>query len=319
MVVPQENRENMKQLHDDFLAFKKEEIGQEFQVLRKNGKLIHIYASAGILEDIVGGPYKITTISDISELVQAREVQKEQERMLVQQSKLAAVGEMIGNIAHQWRQPLNVINCTTLDIKLKKDMHQMNDDFMERSLQNIEKLTEQMSETINDFMNFYKPDKKKSLFNLYDSIMNVYKIIATQLLQEQISFSLNIDKDIQIYGTKNELQQIILNIFSNSKDAFANQKINNKQLSIYYTKKDNRSHLCIEDNAGGIEPELLEKIFLPYFTTKEEMNGTGIGLYMSAMIASNSFSGTLSAQNITNNNKRIGVRFILDFPIKKDL
>lgn len=318
MVVPKEHQTLMQKLHDDFLIHRNViEIGSEWEVVRKDGERIWIYASAGILDGIIGGPYKITTVSDVTELVLARKKEKDQNAMLVQQSKLAAMGEMIGNIAHQWRQPLNVINCTTLDIKMQKDMKRLSDEKLEKSLVEIENLTEQMSETINDFMNFYNPNKQKKSFLLYGTILFAYKIISPQLKSNKITLSLNIDETLLVYGPPSELQQVILNLISNTKDAFIEREIENRQLSIYSTQDDNFIYLCVQDNAGGIEESIMERIFEPYFTTKESLNGTGIGLYMSAMILRKSFGGDIKVENIRFEGKSIGAKFTIIFPKEK--
>lgn len=318
LVVPHEHKAFMRQLHDDFLLHGKEELGNEWDVIRKDGKKLHIYASAGILENIVGGPYKITTISDVTELVESRKVQQEQEALLIQQSKLAAMGEMLGHIAHQWRQPLNVINCTTLDIKLRNDMGDLNDESLNKGLLNIESLTDQMSQTINDFMDFYKPDKHKREFLLYEVILNAYKIVAPQIKSHKITLSLRVDESMMLYGSPGELQQVILNLMTNAKDAFVMAKVENRQLSIG-TKEDGESIVVyIEDNAGGINESLHQRIFEPYFTTKSEMGGTGIGLYMCSMIMKQSFGGDIRVENIKNETLRLGARFILSFPKRRE-
>lgn len=316
IVVPLENQAMMQKLHDDFLLHHREELALEWEVVRKDGKRIHIYASAGILENIIGGPYKITTISDITEMVEGKKLQKEQESLLVQQSKLAAMGEMIGHIAHQWRQPLNVINCTTLDMKLQKDLDSLSDEKLANALLSIEALTDSMSETINDFMNFYRPDKHKRKFSLLDMTSQVYKIIAPQLKNDKIELSLNIDKSIELFGPSSELQQVILNLISNAKDAFLTKQIENKQICLCALIKGTTTFFYIEDNAGGIKETLLEKIFEPYFTTKESLNGSGIGLYMSAMIIKQSFGGSILVDNIVHNDVIMGARFTLEFPQK---
>ena len=318
MVVPNEYKVFMRQLHDDFIIHRKEELGNEWDVVRKDGQKLHIYASAGILENIIGGPYKITTISDVTELVESRKVQQEQETLLIQQSKLAAMGEMLGHIAHQWRQPLNVINCTTLDVKLKKDMGDLDDASLNKALLNIESLTDQMSETINDFMNFYKPDKFKREFSLYEVILNAYKIIAPQIKSHKITLSLRVDEGITLYGSPGELQQVVLNLMTNAKDAFLMTKTQNKQLSIGAKEDNDTIFVYIEDNAGGIKEELHQRIFEPYFTTKTDMGGTGIGLYMCSMIMKQSFCGDIRVENIINEIVCLGARFILSFPKRRE-
>lgn len=315
MMVSPEHKTMMQKMHDDFLIHRSiVELGCEWEVVRKNGEYIWIYASAGILDGIVGGPYKITTVSDVTELVLARRKEKDQNVMLVQQSKLAAMGEMIGHIAHQWRQPLNVINCMTLDIKMQNDMKRLSDEKLEKSLLEIENLTEQMSETINDFMNFYKPNKQKKSFLLYETILFAYKIISPQLKNDKINLSLKINEQLSIYGSPSELQQVILNLIFNAKDAFFERSIDNKQLSIFSDEDENFIYLCVQDNAGGIAESLLERIFEPYFTTKESLNGTGIGLYMSAMILKKSFGGDVRVENIFQEGKSIGAKFTVIFP-----
>ena len=319
IVVPPEHRAFMRELHDEFLINHKDELGNEWDVVRKDGRKLHIYASAGILENIIGGPYKITTISDVTELVESRKVQQEQETLLIQQSKLAAMGEMLGHIAHQWRQPLNVINCTTLDIKLKKDMGDLDDASLNKALLNIESLTDQMSETINDFMNFYKPDKLKREFSLYEVILNAYKIIAPQIKSHKITLSLRVDEGTILYGSPGELQQVMLNLITNTKDAFLMTKTPNKQLSIGAKEEHESVVVYFEDNAGGIKESLHQRIFEPYFTTKTEMGGTGIGLYMCSMIMKQSFGGDIRVENIMNETMSVGARFVLTFPKRRDV
>jgi two-component system CheB/CheR fusion protein len=314
MVVPPEHHKELKALHDEFLLLRIEELGTEWEVVRKDGKRIQIYASAGILENIVGGPYKITTISDITEMIQARKMQQEQEALLIQQSKLAAMGEMLGHIAHQWRQPLNVINCTTLDIRLKKDMQVLSDEALDKSLFSIETLTDQMSETINDFMSFYKPDKEKRLFSLYESIANASKIIAAQLGSYKITLLIHVDEAIVIYGCAGEFQQVILNLLTNAKDAFISQEATQRKIIISAKAEDEQVIIHFEDNAGGIDEAILPKIFEPYFTTKVHSGGTGIGLYMSSMIIKQTFKGTLEVNNICNESKILGARFTIVLP-----
>jgi len=314
MVVPPEYREKLKALHDDFLRLKLEELGMEWEVIRKDGERIHIYASAGILENIVGGPYKITTVSDITELVHARKLQQEQEALLIQQSKMAAMGEMLGHIAHQWRQPLNVINCTTLDIKMKKEMSLLGDDVLNKSLMNIETLTDQMSETINDFMDFYKPDKQKREFSLYESIKNAHKIIEAQLKSYKITLLIYVDESAIIFGCAGEFQQVILNLLTNAKDAFVSQESEHRKIVISSKDEKECLRLYVEDNAGGIDEAILQKIFEPYFTTKMHSGGTGIGLYMSSMIIKQTFKGTLEVNNICNESKNLGARFTITLP-----
>lgn len=315
-VVPEKNRELLKKLHDDFLLSSNIECLREWEVQRKDGEYIHILASAGKLEHIVGGPYKITTVTDVSEAHKMRELQQKQEAMLIQQSKLAAMGEMLGAIAHQWRQPLNVINCTTLDMKLKKSMGHLDDTILEKSIAKLENLTQEMSRTIEDFMNFFKPDKDIASINIANSIYYTMKIFSAQFKNHNIRVDIDVDDSLHVRGVEGELKQVFLNMLSNSKDAFAEQKNEEKLISIVAKKEEDTICIMIEDSAGGIPENIIMKIFDPYFTTKSHQQGTGIGLYMSSLIISNTFGGKISAENIYNqNNKRIGVKFTITLPI----
>ncbi|WP_263833884.1 PAS domain-containing sensor histidine kinase [Sulfurospirillum oryzae] len=313
MIIPEENHDNLHVDNDSFLTQRKLH-NDEYEAIRKDGKRIFVYASEGILDHIIGGPYKITTISDITEMVESRKLQKEQEAMLIQQNKLAAMGEMIGHIAHQWRQPLNVMNITTLDLKFKQELGSLNDEKLKSALGVIESLTEQMSNTINDFMNFYKPNKDKKDFSLYETVLYATNIIAPQLKHEAISLSLNIDSKLRLHGLANELQQVILNLITNAKDAFASKDLETKQICVVAWSSNDGISLCVEDNAGGIDEALLERIFEPYFTTKGQMQGSGIGLYICSMIMKESFGGRIKVENISYEDDVIGARFILEFP-----
>jgi PAS domain S-box-containing protein len=300
--------------HDTFFNHTAMAYTGEIESLRKDGKQIYVYMTEGLLEELIGGPYKIMTVFDVTALVEARRIQKEQEAMLVQQNKLAAMGEMIGHIAHQWRQPLNVLNLITSDLKLKQELGSLSDAKLLAGLDTIEALSEQMSTTVNDFMNFYKPNKEKKAFSLYESVLYATTIAEVQLKNEGISLAINIDPTLNVYGLANELQQVILNLLTNAKDAFRNTKIEPKQICLVAWSNEEGVYLCVEDNAGGIEESLLERIFEPYFTTKEKMQGSGIGLYICSMILKESFGGCIRVENITYEGSPIGARFIMVFP-----
>lgn len=314
IVVPPESQSLMKSLHHQFMNETLSEFSNEWEIIRKDGTRIFVYASIGLLKDIVGGPYKMTTIFDITPMIEARRVQKEHEAMLVQQNKLAAMGELIGHIAHQWRQPLNVINLTTLDMKCKLSFGNLDEAILETSLDTIGRITDQMSQTIDDFMNFYKPNKEKRDFALCETIEYALNIVAKQLEAEGITLSLNLDRTLSVYGLGSELQQVVLNLIANAKDAFKHKALLTKQICIVVTQTSDATELWIEDNAGGIDESIKERIFEPYFTTKGQMHGSGIGLYISSMIMRQSFEGAVRMENIYHGHERIGARFILSFP-----
>lgn len=313
LLVPEVLHEITQAHHETFLRHEAIAYNGEMESLCKGGKRIYVYATEGLLEQIIGGPYKIMTVFDITLMVEARRVQKEQEAMLVQQNKLAAMGEMIGHIAHQWRQPLNVMNMTTLDLKFKQELGSLSDEKLKSALDIMESLSEQMSSTISDFMNFYTPGKEKKEFSLYETVLYATHIVDVQLQNVGISLSLNIDPALKVHGLANELQQVVLNLLTNAKDAFTNKSIEPKQICLVAWESEEGVNLCVEDNAGGIDEGLLERIFEPYFTTKGKMQGSGIGLYICSMIMTQSFGGRIRVENITHENATIGARFILEF------
>jgi PAS domain S-box-containing protein len=227
---------------------------------------------------------------------------RKKEQLLIQQSKLATMGEMIGHIAHQWRQPLNALS-------IQKDI--IIDDYYENRLTDEEidsfekdtnELIQYMSKTIDDFRNFFIPSKKKVSFELVDSIWSVVNIIDAQLKNHHITLTINnnTNEDIQIEGYPNEFKQVVINIINNAKDAIINRQeikeIKEGKIEINITK-DTKTHITIQDNGGGVPDEILHKVFEPYFTTKFQSKGTGLGLYMSKTIIEINMGGTLMVQN----------------------
>jgi signal transduction histidine kinase len=226
---------------------------------------------------------------------------RQKDQLLIQQSKLASMGEMMGNIAHQWRQPLNIIS-------LKKDIlvdkyydKQLSDDLVEEFEDDVDNTVQYMSKTIDDFRNFFSPSRQKELFSLKKAIDDSLNIIKASLINNYIKIIVEIEKDCFVNGYKNEFQQVLLNIINNSKDAIlsAREKKTIKEgiVRIIVLDKEDEVFIDICDNAGGIPDDIIEKIFEPYFTTKFKSKGTGIGLYMSKMIIENSMHGYIFATN----------------------
>ncbi|MDN5101959.1 PAS domain-containing sensor histidine kinase [Aliarcobacter butzleri] len=232
-----------------------------------------------------------------------------QQHMIMQQNKLAQMGEMIENIAHQWRQPLAQINSSIILIDAILEKHNFKDTLVENKLTEIESLTSYMSKTISDFKNFFNPNKKKTIFNVEEAIQKASDILKGLINSHHIQLEMNIEKDLEINSYLGELQQVILIIINNSIDAFINMNIHFPKILINaYT--DNESLVIhIEDNALGINSDLLDKIFEPYFTTKHKAQGTGLGLYIAKMIVENSLLGFLSVEN-----KQNGACFTIKIP-----
>ncbi|MCG3679914.1 PAS domain-containing sensor histidine kinase [Aliarcobacter butzleri] len=223
-----------------------------------------------------------------------------QQHMIMQQNKLAQMGEMIENIAHQWRQPLAQINSSIILIDAILEKHNFKDTLVENKLTEIESLTSYMSKTISDFKNFFNPNKKKTIFNVEEAIQKANDVLKGLINSHHIQIEINIEKDLKINSYLGELQQVILIIINNAIDALIHMNIHFPEILINaYT--DNESLVIhIEDNALGINSDLLDKIFEPYFTTKHKAQGTGLGLYIAKMIVENSLLGFLSVENKQN-------------------
>ncbi len=240
--------------------------------------------------------YKLNKINENLKETIEHEVNKnrEKEKQLLQQSKLAQMGDMVSMIAHQWRQPLNAISATGINLSLLSSMNMLEDKKVQESGEFIQEQTQKMSKTIDTFMNFVKPAKEAKEFKLSHTVDAVTQIMRTQLVNHNIKVTIESkDKDISIVGYEDLLEQVIINLFANARDAFEEQTLEEKYINITIDMKNSIPIITIEDNAGGIPKDIEDKIFNPYFTTKEQGKGTGIGLYMSMDIMKKSFGGDL--------------------------
>jgi two-component system, NtrC family, C4-dicarboxylate transport sensor histidine kinase DctB len=235
------------------------------------------------------------------------------EQLLIQQSKLASLGEMIGNIAHQWRQPLNTLGLVVQNIHFTYKEDGLNDEFMDKSLNKVNLLTQNMSKTIDDFRNFFKPDKERENFNLNDLTKDTLALVEASFEHSGIKINTLDNSEVFIYGFRNEFSQTLINILNNAKDAIIDKNIEKPEVNIEIGLDNNYSFIKIKDNAGGIPSNIFDKIFDPYFTTKEEGKGTGIGLYMAKIIIEQNMKGKLEVKNINN-----GVEFTIKIPVYKN-
>jgi signal transduction histidine kinase len=242
----------------------------------------------------------------------SKEVQKayDQEQILMQKSKFISMGEMISNIAHQWRQPISELSSIFMNIQLRYDTKKLDNNFMTQKTQEIEHILEYMSNTIDDFRSFFKPNKKKTKFKISKMINSAIGIIGSTLKNNNIKVVFNIDENLEIYNLENELEQVVLNIITNAKDVLASNKVTNPKIIINAIKESKNIKISILDNGGGIQNELLDKIFEPYFTTKDDTQGTGLGLYMAKIICEKNMNAKI---NVTNIDK--GVKFCIILPL----
>ncbi|MGJ0493737.1 PAS domain-containing sensor histidine kinase [Aliarcobacter cryaerophilus] len=244
---------------------------------------------------------------DITNEVLLQKELEEKQKIIFLQSRMASLGQMLGNIAHQWRQPLTELNLSLFN--LKKAFENRNQKEFENLYSNSKNLILGMSNTIEEFTNFFSPQKQKERFLLNQSINEALKILNRVLEEENISIKFDIVKDLEIFGLKNELTQVLLNLINNSKDAFIQKNITKKEIVFKTYKKDDFIVFEYIDNAQGLNKELFDKIYEPYFTTKHQSSGTGLGLFICKIIIENSFEGEIMHENIEN-----GLKFTLKFP-----
>ena len=260
-----------------------------------------------VLQEALKQNYEIQQHLELAnkELNKLRKKVEEQQGIMIEQQKLAAMGEMIGNIAHQWRQPLNALGLVLQNIKKAYERDRLDEAYLEKAVTKGKMLTTKMSSTIDDFRNLVKSEKLKEHFKLREVIDEVISMVEASLKNHNIELELNCN-DIEIYSYPNELFQVIVNLVNNSKDAFVD---NNKGgfIKINCYEKDDFVFIDVIDSAGGIPFENPNKVFEPYFTTKDK--GTGIGLYMSKMIIEKDMAGILSVENVEN-----GAKFSIKLP-----
>ena len=226
--------------------------------------------------------------------------EKIKDDILIQQSKMASMGEMIENIAHQYRQPLMEIS--TLLINTEAKIKLLGSVTSSDTLDMIDKsnfILKYLSQTIDDFKNFFTEDKPNSDFFVSEAISDCVNIMKNSLMDENIKLNIIIKNNTSLYGVKNEYTQVLINIISNAKEAIVLNNIKNGQIDIKIYTKDDQNILEITDNAGGIKCEPKDKIFDPFFTYQKK-NGTGIGLFMSKLIIENNMNGSLNVSNKNN-------------------
>ena len=245
---------------------------------------------------------------NLENLVKA-EIKKNEEKtkMLFLQSRLASMGEMIANIAHQWRQPLNELSITLF--KLKEGV-KANERF-EAGYEHAKRVIKGMSQTIEDFRNFFNVEREKEAFLPSAAIENALKMVQGTYEKEGIDVNLELRSEGRIYGFESQLCQAVIILLSNAKDALANKK-SDKKVTLSLETKDKFVIIRVTDNAGGIKEEIMDKIFEPYFTTKHPSLGTGIGLYMLKSIAKN-HGGSAGAKNV-----KFGAEFEIKLPLKDE-
>lgn len=223
---------------------------------------------------------------------------QEKELLLMQQSRLAAMGEMIGNIAHQWRQPLNRLGLLVQDILVTSEAGMIDRSYLEEHVEKTMETIHHMSQTVEDFRNFFKPDKEKTTFRVIDAIATTMSLLQEGLRPLQVETIIEQVGEPVVIGYPNEYSQVLINIIGNAKDAFASRRTKSPVLRFSAWTAEGTTFLTITDNAGGIPQEIMSSIFEPYFSTKGPKEGTGLGLYMSRMIVERNMKGSLAVRNV---------------------
>jgi len=236
--------------------------------------------------------------------------EREKDKILTEQSRLASMGEMIEQIAHQWRQPLNDLGLLNQNLYFKHQLNTLEEDDFLKTHDSIENSIKYMSDTIDDFRNYYKSDKEEKTYQLYSAIENILAIVRPTLEHSGIKVTLKLDETVNVHNVQNELQQVLLIILNNAKDAMITNETKDKQITIEVASDEENAYINIGDNGGGVADEIKTKIYDPYFTTKFAGQGTGIGLYMSKIIIEKNMKGYLSVKNIAD-----GACFTVKLPL----
>ncbi|WP_373001356.1 response regulator [Sulfurimonas sp.] len=257
------------------------------------------------------------------EIVKITKEKQDQEQMLIQQSKLAQTGEMISMISHQWRQPLSSITTTLSGLKTRLDLGIYDDeenpilsitsDF-NKAFDKIENMAIFLSKTVNDFRNFYRPDNKKTIIDICDAMDSVLRILNPNGNNIKVDYKCAEVDNREVYTFEGELKQVFISIINNAVDALLDKGTDEAKISIHITQDADNIIVSIADNAGGIPDDIINNIFLPYFSTKNEKNGTGLGLHMAKTIIEHHVNGSLSVNNSKAYN---GAEFIISIPKSK--
>ncbi|MFW5706976.1 MAG: PAS domain-containing sensor histidine kinase [Bacteroidota bacterium] len=342
-LIPPEEIEKAKKTIASLIAGEKLHDKQEFRIMKQDGTEIYQEVNASLLLGKDNKPYSIILISrDITErkyneeklrnlysqleekslaleelnrsleirIREEVEANREKDRMIALQSRQAAMGEMIGNIAHQWRQPLNTINLIIFDMLEAQKHGELNDAYLQNSYDQINKVVQSMSQTIDDFRNFFKPNKQPSIFNINHTIDQCLNFTLPGMKAGNIDYTFKKNGEILVEGYPNELMQTLINIVTNAMDALAGKESGPKTIHFESSTNEQYASVRIYNNGKPIANEEMENIFDPYYSTKPEGQGTGLGLFIAKTIVEKNMNGKLSVRNTKN-----GVCFEIELPL----
>jgi PAS domain S-box-containing protein len=246
--------------------------------------------------------FELEQLTSDLELRIKEEVQKnrEKDKAMLQQSKLAQMGELLSMIAHQWRQPLTAISATSNDLSMKIMLDNYSEDYFSEKLKKIVELSQHLSNTIDDFRTFNKEDKEKTAVLFSTLVKSVLGIVSISIENNNIDLTTDFKCEKKMLTYSNEVKQVILNLIKNAEDILLEKNIQKAYIHLKTYDDENYTYLKISDNAGGVPEDIIDKIFNPYFSTKTKKDGTGLGLYMSKIIIEEHCGGELSVYNDEN-------------------
>ncbi len=273
---------------------------------RKDGRTIW---SEATISPVYDAKRQLTGYTTVRQDITDKKKIEKQRLLFLQQSRLAQMGELIGMIAHQWRQPLNIIGLSITKIEMESMLGILDDAKLEKIMQNINTQVQYMSQTIDDFREFFHQDKELQKMNLRALLQESVDLLRDLFRSKKISITNEVDETLAVDIFPNEFKQVILNILNNAKDALLEHPQESRKILITARQNEGKTTVFISDNGGGIDPKIIDKIFDPYFTTKFESQGTGLGLYISKLIIEEHLHGTIKAENNPD-----GASFLIELP-----
>lgn len=279
-----------------------------------NGEVKGIFGLVVDLTELKKAQFQLQELNKTLEKRVEEEVaaRRKQEEQLIQQSKDAAMGEMIGVIAHQWKQPLNIIGIITQGLNDKYEFGELTADELQGDTEKILVQINFMSQTINDFRNFFKPSSNLVFFEVGTLVNDVFKLNEAKFKNMAITFTMHEENCFEAFGLPNELKQVIMNIFSNASDVFEERAVVDRGIDVYFETSKNTGKIKLQDNGGGIPEELLpDKLFERYISTKGD-KGTGLGLQICRTIIEDKFNGKMWAHNTES-----GAEFVIELPLER--
>jgi len=300
-------------IHSDYKNLYHKDISEtiEVKMIKKSGKSFHALIQIKNTKSN-NTNLKVITVLDITEL-------KAKDKILSEQSKMAALGEMLANIAHQWRQPLNAISTISSGLQFQKDINVLTDSVFSKGINDVLDITKHLSQTINDFKNFMRKDKIQSKFCIEENIIKTLSMLDGMLKIKDIEIvTTSADEKIEIVNFPNELTQALINVLNNAQEAVNQKEDGKKFIFINIYKEDSFACIEIKDTGNGIPESIIDRIFEPYFTTKHQDQGTGLGLYMTHQLIEMSMKGSILVKNedfYYNHNEYRGACFTIKLPL----